>query len=135
MVTSKVLWSGICVLALVLALAGGCGRDKGSGPHDKLPGEFGVELENFMDKSDILDSATIHAAICSGASGGHQVEGMDVAGEWIKVPLHVEVAGTYEATLAYQADGVPVEVAMTVEGCGDPSTVVSFTLEEHAGIG
>jgi hypothetical protein len=135
MATSKVLWSGICVLALALAVAGGCGRDKGSGPDDNLPGAFGVELENFANKHDIEGGVTITRSFCGGASGDYQVTGMDVVGEWIEVSLHVDASATYEAHLSYQAESIPVQIAMTIEGCGNPATVVNFTLEHYDGIG
>jgi hypothetical protein len=129
---SKVLLSAAAVLALVFAV--GCGKDKGSDP-DKLPGEFGVELETFADRNDTPGSATIQKAYCGGASGDYQVIGMDAAGEWIKVPFHVDEACTYEPHVVYQAEDVPIHVAMTIEGCADTLTVVSFTLNQHAGIG
>jgi hypothetical protein len=99
------------------------------------PTEFSVELEQFTDRLNI-GGIGIAASYCGGASGGKQVIGLDVATEWIKVPISVPVTGTYEVHLRYQATGdSPVYEALAIEGQGDPPPEAAFSLMQGSGIG
>ncbi len=66
-------WRGILLLGLSLALLPGMAASQG---------EARLEAEDFVAK-DEHGAIPIQIKVCSGASQGLAVDGLDVAGEWI----------------------------------------------------
>ena len=95
-----------------------------------------IELETFTESNDSTGSAPIKVATCGGASGGLVVEGLDRAGEWIKVPVYIPVAGDYQAFVRCQTeDGATLGVRVTMEDGGTPTPEADFTLAGGDGLG
>ena len=61
-----------------------------------------VEAESYTDGYNI-DGASIMSIVCTSASNGYAVDGLDIAGEWIEVKATVPEEACYEFILGYQA--------------------------------
>ena len=101
------------------------------------PTAFDVQTEAYTQSYDAPGSLSpIVAEPCGGAVGGKAVLGLDVAGEFIEVPVDVPVSGTYTVTLRFQAmAGDTIVSAVSMEGCGSPVPGATFTSTQGAGIG
>jgi len=67
-------------------------------PLSSMTNEIVIEAEDLTDFHDI-GGTLIHLVTCSGASGGHAVEGFDTPGEWIEIVFQVDSAGIYADSL------------------------------------
>ncbi len=73
-----------------------------------------VEAESFTDGYDI-GGASIMSIVCTSASGGLAVDGLDISGEWIEVKATVPDEACYELVMSYQAPyAEPIETRVTV---------------------
>jgi hypothetical protein len=98
----------------------------------RKPLQFFVELEEYEENS----GAGITRGITCG--GGIGVSGLDAAGEWIRVPLVVEIGGRYLAYVRYAAaDRDELGLTVTVTGCcGEGSSEqATFLLDKGSGVG
>jgi hypothetical protein len=95
-----------------------------------------VEGEGFKVSQD-LGGMPITREYCTSASGHQAADGIDIPGEWIRLPLTITTAGLYDLFVAYQAnDGDTVQVRLTIPGSpNEREDIVSdFTLQGY-GIG
>jgi hypothetical protein len=99
---------------------------------------FEVELDRYTFSHNIEKPMKYDIAIayCSHASEGKAVEGLDVEGEYIEVPITVPGPGVYTASVTYAAwVDMPLEVRVEVEGCSELSQSEDFLLDEGTGAG
>ena len=126
------LWFAVFVIIAGLSLY--CGTDKGSEP-DNGGTMFGVELETFSSSFDDpqLSEIEIRKLACGNASNDTSVYGLDVPGEWVRVPVEIPESGTYVPHLRYAAkEGDLISIRLEMDGCGS-ATVASFLLDEGTG--
>jgi hypothetical protein len=73
-----------------------------------------VEAESYVDAMNI-GGASIMSVVCTSASEGYAVDGLDIAGEWIEVKVTLLDEACYELLLGYQAPyEETIETLMTV---------------------
>ena len=132
MLVRRHLWFPLAALLAGLCLY--CGEDAGTGPDGGSL--FKVELEDYTSSFDGDGSEiAIQTVGCSSASNGAAVYGLDVAGEWIVVPVTVPKDGTYRPHLSYAAHaGANIALKMEMDGCGT-SAAVTFLLTQGTGLG
>ncbi|MFH1313847.1 MAG: hypothetical protein ABIJ00_11565 [Candidatus Eisenbacteria bacterium] len=96
---------------------------------------FDVELEDYTDHLD-LGGYGISVSYCGAASKQHAVEGLDIAGEYLEVPVRVPGTGTYIASVWYSTNiGFSIEVQVTVIDAGPLPQEDSYLLDQGSGIG
>jgi hypothetical protein len=96
---------------------------------------FDVELEDYTGYLN-LGARPIAVAYCGAASKDHAVEGLDLSGEYVEVPMRVPGTGTYVASVWYSAgSGTSIEVQVTVTDAGPSPQEADFVLDEGTGIG
>lgn len=98
----------------------------------RKPLQFFVELEDYAESS----GAGITRGITCG--GGIGVSGLDGAGEWIRVPLAVEIGGRYMAYVRYAAaDRDELGLTVTLANCSGEgsSEQATFLLDKGSGVG
>jgi hypothetical protein len=96
----------------------------------KVPEQFYVEFEDFTDS---YGSEIIKGVSCGGGTG---ITGLDEAGEWIRVPVHIPAGGRYTAYIRYASGRTDrLDLTVTVEDgpYGTPQT--SFVLDQGSGVG
>ena len=99
---------------------------------------FEVELDTYTFAYDIDTPIRYPIAVvyCRYASGGKAVEGLDVEGEYIEVPITVPGSGTYTVSVTYAAwVDLPILVRVEVEGCSDLNQHEDIWLDEGTGAG
>lgn len=99
----------------------------------KMPTQFYVELEDFTDS---WGDGIRKGVACGGGSVG--VSGLDVAGEWISVPVTVPAGGPYLGRIKYAAGyNDALELTVAAEGCRPDGTgpTTTFVLDEGTGVG
>jgi hypothetical protein len=73
-----------------------------------------VEAENYVASYN-TGGIGIQIVACSGASGGYAVEGVDVPGEWIEIPVTVPEIYGYADTLRSAGEtGVESDLEMRI---------------------
>jgi hypothetical protein len=98
------------------------------------PKPFDVELEDYTAYLD-LGGHTVEVAYCGAASNGKAVEGLDLAGEYVEVPVRVPGTGTYAAYVYYSTNsGTSLDVRVTMTDAGPVPQEADFVLDEGTGI-
>ena len=96
---------------------------------------FEIELEDYTDHLD-LGGRSIAVAYCGAASKDYAVEGLDLAGEYVEVPVRVPGTGTYRAHVYYSAGTeTSIDVRVTMTNAGPLPQEADFVLDEGTGIG
>ncbi len=73
-----------------------------------------VECESYTDFYN-EGGAEIASVVCSSASDGLAVDGLDIIGEWIEVKATLPTESCYDLTLSYQAPyGETIGMLLTV---------------------
>jgi hypothetical protein len=100
--------------------------------------EFSVEMEDYAvgGEKHNIGGSDISSETCNKASNLLAVRGMDMPGEWIRVPFTVPATGTYRPYLHYQANpGNVIGATVEIADCGSSEGEASFMLEEGTGMG
>jgi hypothetical protein len=96
---------------------------------------FDVELEDFTDAYEI-GFPYITTIPCGAASGGKSVVGLNLADEYIDVPMRVPGNGAYFATVSYAArTDDSIQVRVSVDDCGYGLQQEDFLLDQGTGTG
>lgn len=91
---------------------------------------YRAEAESFAAFQD-LGGGEIRVSDCFGASEYKIVDGVDLAGEWIEVPVSLQRSGCYLPVIAYQAGAEwKIGLRVTVLDAHGPGTnyVAEFSL-------
>jgi hypothetical protein len=98
----------------------------------KKPVWFAVEAEDYSEAG----APDLESNVACG--GGVGISGLDIAGEWIRIPVDIHAGGTYMLRVRGMTGTQDVlTLELTAEGCGpeaDPDPSVTFVMNQGSGV-